>query len=207
MDAGTHIDSALMIALRDQSELHRKWIVVRHALIGRYGVANFRVAADARIDLLLRQLESELTTRMREGTEEAPESFCFDMQVALSEHWLMSCYEIIRSCCQFARNREMSVPKLKALRDQLSLVRTPLAKYEIDKTRQKKPKIELVPVPVSEGADNSPRLYDTDGSYILPKGVCQETGAIVWYPIDIKKQETVVVCRRDLSDAMLALFD
>jgi hypothetical protein len=36
---------------------------------------------------------------------------------------------------------------------------------------------------------------------------CGETGAALWWPVDITKGETVAICRRNLSDEMLALFD
>lgn len=203
MSVGHHLDAAIAIALTKSGDVHERWINVMLLLGARFGVANLRMAHDTRIDMLLRQMEAEFI-----DTEQSDAGlFRFDMQVALSEQWILSSYEILRSCCQVARERQTPDPKLKALRDTFSMVRTPLAKYEIDKTNRDKPNIWLHPVEMVEGADNSPKQYDTDGSYIIPKGVCPETGAIVWYPIDIRKKATIAICRRDLSNAMLGLFD
>jgi hypothetical protein len=204
MRARDHLDAVLAIAMQNEPEIHEKWIVVTHRLMAAYGAANFRMASDSRTDLLLRQLEKESLQSI--GQQEQDHSFATDFLLSLSALWVISSYEICRSCYQAARTKEIPAPKLKALREQLSLVRTPLVKYEIDKTNRKKPVLLLQPQ-YSEGADNSPRAYETDGTYIMPMELCRTTGAVIWYPIDMKAKQSVPVCRRDLSDAFLALFD
>ncbi len=204
MDAGGHLNAALEVALINAQTLHQQWIQVMHRFGSQFGAANLRMSHDARIDLLLRQLEAELLTRNHNVAEGL---FCFDVQIALSEQWVLSSYEILRSCCQFAGDRNLDVPKLKALRNRFALVRIPIAKYEIAGTNKKKPNIMLEPIPAIDDADNSAKPYDVDGTYIMPRSICMKTGAIVWYPVDIAQNAAVPICRRDLSDEMLEIFD
>jgi hypothetical protein len=41
----------------------------------------------------------------------------------------------------------------------------------------------------------------------MPRGLCEGTGAALWWPVDMTTRETVAICWRDLSDEMLVLFD
>lgn len=206
------LQAALGLSTRNHSAVHERWIAVTHKLGSQAGVAHLAtLASNGRFDIILRQLEAEVLEDIRNPpTEEA--DFSFDFMLALSESWMLRSYEVIRSACEQAQSKETAIlDRFKAVRDRFALVRIPVAKAEIGgadrykRAHKKLPELELVAV--GGGPDSRVKAYAHDGSYVVPRGICRETGAIVWYPIDLKTQTTVAVCRRDLSDEFLALFD
>lgn len=185
----------------------RKWITVMHRLRSQVGVAHTaNMSSVGKLDIMLRQLEHEhlewLAAPQRNET-----ALITDQISVLSDSWLLAAYEVVRA----AKAQGCSEPRLVELYEQLTLARIPVAKAEIsgaDRYRNKHKQLpQLMLYPVGDGPDNSPKAYAHDGSYVVPKGVCAATGATVWFPIDLTSQQTVDICRRDLSDSFLALYD
>ncbi|MCH8685875.1 hypothetical protein [Pedomonas mirosovicensis] len=197
--------AAYGMAMASDEELHKKWISVSFALGARAGNVHIIAAQRiGRLDMLLRLLEGERLKRMEGGPPKEPD-FSLDVQSALSESWLLSAYEVVRAAKEQLKRRGEERPNLLVLEHRLAIVRMPIAKGEIQGMNQKANR-ENPPMLVKAG-DDTPEAYQDDGSYILPRGLCGEVGAVVWYPVDMMTRETIAICRRDLSDEMLALFD
>lgn len=206
------LQAALRMSAENHSDVRKRWVDLTHRLGAQVGVAHLAtLASNGRFDMMLRQLEAEALEDIQ-NPPARENDFTFDFMLALSESWVLRSYEVIRSACEQAQNTGEAIPdKFKVLKDRLALVRIPIAKAEIggaDRYRKINKKLpDLALFPVGDGPDNGAKDYAHDGSYVIPRGICIETGAIVWYPIDLKSQQTVDVCRRDLSDEFLALFD
>lgn len=205
MNATDLLSAAYGIAMASDRELHAKWISVSVKFSTIAGtihlIASQRIG---RLDMLLRLLENERLERMKGDPAKEPD-LSLDVQFALSESWLLSAYEVARAAKEQLKCRGEEMPKLRALENRLALVRMPIAKGEIQ-GMNKKANRENPPMLVRAG-DDTPEPYQADGSFIMPYGLCGETGAALWCPVDMTTRETVAICRRDLSDEMLALFD
>ncbi|KSV85205.1 hypothetical protein D9M68_316630 [compost metagenome] len=204
MKATVLIQSIYLLGLNNHPEAAKKWVSVMHSLGAMTGVAHsLSISTASKLDLILRQLESEHWDDINTSQGDRL-SFATDLISALSDSWILASYEPIRAACEQLRDRDEQNSKLSDLHYRLALVRMPIAKAEIKDAKRQKP--EMLLHPVGEG-DPSPKSYAADGSYIVPKAVCGATGATVWYPIDLKVRQTVAICRRDLSDEFLALFE
>lgn len=205
MKATALLEGVYALGLANYPAVASDWVNVMHRLGATAGVAHtLSVSATSKLDIMLRQLESEHWEAIRAAQGESA-GFATDLIGVLADSWVQSGYEPIRAACEQARNRKEEHVKLAALHYRLALVRVPIAKAEIKDAKRLKPQLMLHPI--GDGPDNSPKPYVADGTYIMPKGVCGETGATVWYPVDLKSNQTVAICRRDLSDEFLALFD
>ncbi len=207
MKAYELLQRVYMMGVNSYPDETSKWITVMHRLGSQAGVAHtISMSSISKLDIMLRQLESEHLQWLK-----APQHDGFTMitdQIGiLSDSWLLSAYEVVRA----VRAQGTTDPRLIKLYEQLTLARIPVAKAEIsgaDRYRNKHKQLpDLMLYPVGDGPDNSPKAYSHDGSYIVPKGICGETGAMVWFPVDLASRQTVDICRRDLSDSFLKLFD
>lgn len=203
MNATEHLSEALALGLINHTDVHERWIDLMHRMT-RWGVASLIAAAsNSRLDLLLRQLEAETRDFINHPNGQREPEFAFDFMLGLTENWVLRSYEIIRAA--YEQSKIMGEPhdKLRALRDRFALVRMPIAKAEI--TAAGRHKQEIILATVEDGGD--PRAYANDGSYVIPRGVCTETGAVMWWPVDLKTSTTVEICRRELSDEFLSVLD
>lgn len=159
-------------------------------------------AMSTRVDMLLRTLErGNLQRSMSDETHDI--SFADDLTLSLSEAWVARCYELVRTARESIKERGAEIPeKLAHLFYQLELVRMPIDKGEINKAIHHKGE----PIVLTLGDGSDPKEYKK-GTFVLQRGMCGQTGATMWWPIDLKTQQTVEVCRRDLSDWLLGLFD
>lgn len=202
MRAIDQLDGAIVTALAAHVDVHKRWIDAQFrfsALAGTAALIPF--AGTTRLDMLLRQIESE---QLAAGIEtQTGAGFVFDLAVTLSEAWVLRAYEMVRGALEVVKKRGAEAPaKLLALHDRLALVRMPIAKLEIRSANKHKGEIVLV----REGGED-PRAYIDNGSYIVPRGICGQSGAVMWWPVDLKSGQSIEICRRDLSDEFLALFD
>ena len=205
MNATDFLTAAYSMAMASNEELHKRWISVSHALGAIAGNAHLTALhRNCRLDLLLRMLERERLERMRSASSKDP-IWSLDLQVALSENWLLSAYEVARAAKKPFKDSGNDASRLLALEHRLSLIRMPIAKGVIQ-GMDRKPHKNDPPMLVKVGGD-TPEPYQDDGSYMAPRSLCVETGAILWYPVDITTRKTDAICRRNLSDEMLALFD
>ncbi|MBB5704631.1 hypothetical protein FHS76_004555 [Ochrobactrum daejeonense] len=192
-------------AIQREGERYEKWISISHklgAIAG--GVSVVTLQRNARLDLMLRTLENERLERIANVASEEP-IYSLDLQMALSENWVMSAYEVARAAKDPIKISGENSDRLLKLEYRLALVRIPMVKgvikgMDFSKNKKNPPMMQKV-------GDDKTELYENDGNYIMPTSLCKETGAVVWMPVDINQRSTIAVCRRDLSDEMLAIFD
>lgn len=193
------------MAMASGEELNKKWISISFKLGSIAGNAHvIALQRNGRLDLMLRLLEAERLEQINDDPSKEP-TWSLDLQCALSENWILSAYEVARAAKEPIRASGNDASRLFALEHRLALVRMPVAKGVIQGMNMRRHKDD--PPMLVKAGDDTPRRYEDDGSYIAPCGLCAETGAVLWYPVDMAKRETVTICRRDLSDEMLALFD
>ncbi|BBI20369.1 hypothetical protein EKJ_12160 [Qipengyuania flava] len=205
MSATDLVLTAFAIGMKRDEGLHRKWISISHKLGPVAGtVHTVSLQRIGRLDMLLRVLEDERLERLKAG-QSANLDLSLDLQLALSENWLFSSYEVARAAKKPFQANSNDASRLISLERRLALVRMPLAKGVIQ-GMDRNPHKQNPPMLASAG-DNGPELYRDDGSYMMSHGICAGTGSALWSPVDITKGETIAICRRDLSDEMLALFD
>ena len=189
--------AAQTLSVNKHDELHAAWIAASPrfaAVAGTFHWIAFQ--ANGRLDILLRQLERESLEFLRLPFEEQP-LFFIDQLSLLSEAWLFNAYEMVRAAGQQIRERKIQDNELDGLKHRLGLVRMPLAKAEIQKAKPK----SLVLINADGG---NPKLYEADGSYIMPRGMCEKTGSFCWTPVDMRARASVLIRRRDLADELLA---
>lgn len=205
MSATELVSTAFAIGLKRVKDLHEKWISISFKL-GPIAGAIHMVSLQrvGRLDMLLRVLEDERLEALRQGPNSEPD-LSLDFQSALSENWLLSAYEVARAAKKPFKHSGKDTVRLLSLEHRLALVRMPLAKG-VMQGMDRKANRNNPPLLLREG-DDEPELYQDNGSYIMPHGICEETGSALWCPVDISKGETIAICRRDLSEEMLALFD
>jgi hypothetical protein len=199
------VSTAFAIGLKRDEDLYKKWITISHKLGPVAGtIHTASLQRIGRLDMLLRVLEGERLQLLKAGPS-AELDLSLDLQSAMSEHWVFSAYEVTRAAKKPFQAIGKDASRLLSLAHRLGLVRMPLAKGVIQ-GMDRKPYRENPPTLVRVG-DTEPELYQDNGSYIMSQGLCGETGAALWCPLDITKGEEIAICRRDLSDEMLTLFD
>ena len=200
MNATDHIGKAFAIGLAQEQEIHSKWVAIAGKLATISGVAHWgSSASDSRLDLLLLAMERDCLEHLKNPK---PHEFILshDIFMSLSECWVLRTYEVIRAAWE--RSGKPIEGKLSQFKHRLGLVRVPIAKGEIQHPKNFKETILLGKMGEPESAPYAP-----NGSYIIPRTVCLETGAVMWVTIDVKSHQSVEICRRDLSNEFLALFD
>lgn len=206
MTSATYLlQSAYTLGITKQVQTHEKWIATSFKLASIAGNAHLAATQQVgRLDLLLRQVENEKLEKMRRGPLSEVD-FTLELQFSLSTSWLLRTYEIARAGKEQLKRLGEANPKLIALERRLAIARMPIAKGQIQGMDIAANK-QNPPILVRVG-DAVSTPYQPDGSYIVPSSICSNTGAIVWYPVDMKSRKTIAICRRDVSDALLAIFD
>lgn len=205
MPASDLLENAFLLALANQPELHKKWVRLSHRVAGIAGVNHLSaLQQNYRLDLLLRQLEGERLARMQAPPANEVE-WTPEIQSSLSQAWVLRAYEVIRVTKDRLRKDGRPNEKVTALAHRLALVRMPIAKGEIAGMTKKANK-ENPPMLIRAG-ETEAFPYADDGTYNMLSALCGHTGAALWGPVDVTAGATVAICRRDLSDEFLALFD
>lgn len=205
MKATDLLSAAYSIAMANEQELYKKWISISFKLAEAAGSVHIiALQRIGRLDMMLRLLESERLESMKAELSNEPE-WSLDLQFSLSENWLLSSYEVARAAKEQLKRRGDDMFRLEVLEHRLALVRMPVAKGEIQGMHLKANREN--PLVLVKAGDVEGGPYQADGSYMMPRGLCRETGAALWCPVDIALRQTVDICRRDLSDEILALFD
>jgi hypothetical protein len=204
------LDATIKIGMNQNLEIHKKWVHVQHRfseVSGRASLTTF--PPNTRLDLVLRQLEAETLETINDpsGDGAAESEFVTDFAVSLAEMWLMRSYELVRAAKCFCQKNHIDFPpRLSAVLHDLALVRMPIDKGEIEGAIKKanKPQLDALEL-ILEGSDHE--IKYAAGNYIPKKEICAQTGAIIWYPVNLETGDMVGICRRDLSDALLSAFD
>lgn len=154
------------------------------------------------LDVSLRCYETEISTSISSGSEDP--HFKFNYLKMLSELWILSVYETVRTVNQ--RRILSESDTFKNLYLDLTLVRMPLVKHEIPKDNLITSPLHMRRVP-SNAEDGASYVYDKGDplrSHIMPCGV-SANGSLMWQVIDLKRHLQYWVERRGLSDRILAL--
>lgn len=197
------LEAAMRQSIADHPEIQRKWIDVQDHFGSLAGPATLLpFAMNARVDMLLRTLEAENLQRGQYVGDPDVE-FAGDLILSLSESWVSRCYEIVRAARDWMKERKEVFPdRLAQLLYQLALVRMPIDKGEIADAHRHKGE----PLVLTLADGSNPMPYSA-GAFMMQRGMCWQSGAAMWWPIDLVTQQTVEVCRRNLSDSLLTLFD
>ncbi len=208
MKANALLQGIYVLGLTNYRDEASKWATVALKCHSEFGGAHSHaVSGISQLDIMLRELERE----QAEAVPGADDAFLsHGLITTLSDAWLLASYEVVRAA-KAQKGAAGTTNRMKFLHEQLALARMPIAKAEIsgaDRHRQKSGGLPaLMMHPVGEGDDNSAKPYAHDGSYVVPKAMCSQTGTIIWYPFDLSTQRTIAVSRLDLSNQFLALFD
>jgi hypothetical protein len=155
------------------------------------------IQANNRLDLLIRQLEEEWEQPPADVID-----FSLDLRYSLSECWVLRAYEVVRAAAEQLGAKGGSNEKLATLKRRLGLVRMPLAKAEIQQAKKASDPIILV---FEDGSGAGE--YTNNGTYVVPRQVCADTGSAMWCPVDLTINKSVQIRRIDLSSELLGLFD
>lgn len=192
------VATGYVMCLDDRKDLHSAWISQSFKLAAIAGEAHIAtIQANNRLDLLLRALEEEW-----EQPPEAVIDYSLDLRFSLSECWILRSYEVVRAAAQQLHQKGNANEKVAAIKRRLGLVRMPVAKAEIQQANKAVDPIVLV----HEDGVN-PKEYTNDGSYVIPRQVCADTGSAMWCPVDVSTSKSVSIRRIDLSNELLTLFD
>jgi len=196
------LNAAFSIGMAADEEVHKRWITVMHRLAGEGGLTLLgSLSSDSRLDLLLRVMEAEVLEKVQSGGSQEVD-LSFDILFSLSECWVLRVYEGVRAAWERMGRPAEGHDKMRALYHRLGLARMPIAKGEIQQARKAKEPIILAHM---DGSNAAP--YEANGSYIVPRLICPEIGAAMWVVVDVTTSGAVTICRRDLSDEFLSLFD
>ena len=199
MNATELLLAAQALGTSQHYDLNSAWVTLSHSfanIAGPVHMVGFQ--ANGRLDILLRQLESEALEILALPSETQPLLF-IDQLSLLSEAWVIKTYEMVHAACQQLRLKGQTDDALRALKYRLGLVRMPMAKAEIQMADKMKTPLMLG---LGDGSELEP--YAADGSYIMPRRICGQTGSFQWIAVDVRSQSNVEISRRDLADEMLA---
>lgn len=196
------IATAFNIALAADPNLMERWIKVSY-WVGAH-LRNSLLVNSAQnlghLDLLLRAIEAEPKSMI--SATVTPMDLVFHYQVMLSEFWIGSAYEILRTIKGgFSGNSEF-----ESLYRNLELIRVPLDKHQL-RGDWGSPPLNMTKMPPIDGAENE-YIYDPKDSkrgHIMPKGL-SESGSVTWCVTDIKLQKSFWLDRRILADNFLDLW-
>lgn len=192
------VGSAYAWCLDEKRDLHQSWIAQSFKLAELAGAAHIAsIQANNRLDLLIRQLEDEW--------QQPPEhivDLSLDLRYSLSECWVLRAYEVVRATAEQLGNNGVGNERLAALKHRLGLIRMPIAKAEIQRAKKAPEPIVLV---YEDGT--GAKKYVNDGTYVMPRQLCADTGSAMWCPVDIVTGKSLQIRRIDLSNELLSLFD
>lgn len=190
--------TAYVAGLESQQELHQAWIKQSFKLAEIAGIAHIAtIQANNRLDLLIRKLEAEW-----EEPSDGTVDLSLDLRYSLSECWVLRAYEVVRAAAQQLGGQGAANERLAALKHRLGVVRMPMAKAEIQQAKKAAEPIVLV---YEDGT--GAKEYASDGTYVMPRQVCADTGSAMWCPVDVTTGQSSQIRRIDLSNELLGLFD
>lgn len=182
-----------------------------------------RVQQASRLDCLIRCMESEKSELIERSIESHhPIALLgYDALCILSDMWVTTVYEIIRTLCQRIREEDLNTstnikktphPELIELLKNLELIRIPLHKHELrrdDNLKKKKIRLHFKPI----NSDNDPKKYtydptDSKRGHITPNSTSSR-GSKMWLVIDANEQSTneFWLERLTLSDQFYAVLE
>jgi hypothetical protein len=176
---------------------HTAWTNLSFVLSGRFNlpVATMNMQRQGYLDLLLRCMEDEFeANKAAELADTTGSDMTFHYQLALSEIWIVGCYEVLRAFRQRdadahkAGVRPSGVSEMEAFKSifsDLELLRTPMTKFEIAKDKELKEPLPLQRGPPNDDASDQ-TLYDRKGQaryHTMPGGISPR-GSAAWLALD-----------------------
>ena len=192
------------ISYFNHSQTDARWTALSTRISQEFGGKYDAAVTRARsTDIILRQLERELLEIINDAGTETP-ALSVDMLMALSDSWLFTSYDVIRSIAPWANAGTNTCRNIIALHDRLDLIRLPIATAEVRSTNRAVEQIHTFP---QDSGTMSASIDPDRPSTVIEKQVCAETGTIIWFPIDRTANKPLPICRLDLSNEFLSLFD
>ncbi len=153
------------------------------------------------LDAMLRSIEDEFAAATRSEPEEIDLSVNFFRY--MSELWVSAAY----GACRVLKNAGQ-VDDICKVERRLKLVRVPLFKYEIAEDRRLDAPLTLMATPPNHDSSDV-SLYDPKDPHrsIIQARAMAQDGSMSWNVVDVKERESLWVCRRELSDELLAVLE
>ncbi len=204
------ISGAFGLAFTHHQKLRETWVRISHRIGGLLPNSELVVSIQriGDLDILLRCMEEE-TKVDRSRQQESADSIdlSFHYQVMLSEVWICNSYEIFR----LLKPRQLVNQNdgLKALVDDLTLLRVPIDKHE----PANRPYIANDPNPLQmqrlsrEGEVAGHYEYsrsDPRRAHIMGKGV-SDRGSVMWEATDVASGNSHWIERLSLSERIVSL--
>lgn len=218
--AGDMVERLMLNAEEAEPEKIKKWNAVYFALADLRGDANrsWNGHFDGKTDLLLRSLEKEQAKCFAQF-ETHRDGGAFMMQTMLSKYWVLSSYELLRTCCDAKicengqpKNALCDTPecqgcKVVRLKKTFAEVRMPLTKFEPQSRGQVLNTLEEIPVLQADQQTAKTIPFKGKGKYHPSWLQDKETGCFGWSYYDAISNEPRIISRLELSDSFLNLFD
>jgi hypothetical protein len=212
------INAAFNVARAKYRSEHTAWTNLSGVLSGRFNlpVATINIQRQGDLDLLLRCMEDEFeANKAAEMADTTGSDMTFHYQLALSETWVVGCYEVMRAFRQRDRDalkagvRPSGVSDMKSFQSifaDLELLRMPMTKFEIAKDEKLKEPLPLQRSPPNANATDQ-TFYDSKDParyHLMPSGLSLRHSA-VWLALDHLTTREYWVERRDLAERLLAM--
>ncbi|MFD2262540.1 hypothetical protein ACFSM5_06545 [Lacibacterium aquatile] len=205
---------AFAVARNARPELTTRWITASYWVSSHLSNSLLLVATQklGEVDTLLRAMEDEAAAGLRQGKNPMVLDLGPHYQLMLSEFWIGSAYEILRTI----KKSLVGDTQFETLYRNLELIRVPLEKHRLrgdwglGKTLPNP--LPLTKIPDEESSRNGVSgevLYDVQDErrgYIMPVAL-SETGSAEWQVIDLEMKRSFWLRRSSLADEFLTLCE
>jgi hypothetical protein len=199
------ITAAFDEAARKLPQLHQCWVQISHAVGGSIpgSLLSVSIQRDGSLDMVLRCMEDEQAGRGQ--ATEGPGLFTFNYQRMLSELWVGSMYETLRTLKE--RKLMPDTGEFRSLEHDLRLLRIPLEKHEIASQGQLQRPLQMRRYPPNDDeTDNYTYVkQDPQRSHIMPTAISPR-GSLMWQALDVAALEERWLERRSLSERIVAMW-
>lgn len=204
VSATSYLCASFAIATARQAEAHRRWIKASGHSSGSLLPLIPAIQQLGKLDMLLRQVEDERFL----GIEDEEPFNAADIQAKFSNLWVLNAYEVFRVLVD--RRIGDKIDSRVRLRDDLSVVRVPLAKFEVERHIKvegfgKKDRIPLHPKGALPDQEQWFDPQDPD-RWAIAGFLISRRGSIAWEVFDRRNAGYTVFERRELADRALDLL-
>lgn len=199
MTVAKHIEDAFQLAFMEFPIIHEAWVKLSHQLGSKLpnSLLDSSIQEVGRLDMLLRSMENSFQTN---------NPMFFHCQSLFSSLWIGHVYEVFRLLSDKQRQLTPDNKELHYIARDLKLIRVTLEKHEIADDHKLQEPLQMQTnianggeVRFSEYSKNDPLR-----SHIMGFSV-SERGSLMWNIIDIIKNDSYWVERRELSERILRL--